>query len=73
MTLQNLSKILDKYEQQLGSTNTEQFELLKGLPFYNWPEEYDQLAVTRTKVRTSSNTFNHTIGLPQKNGQSYAL
>jgi hypothetical protein len=31
MILQILSIILDKYEPQLGSTNTEQFELLKGL------------------------------------------
>jgi hypothetical protein len=36
MPLQNLGKILDKYELQLGSTNTEQFELLKCLPFYDW-------------------------------------
>ena len=31
MGLQNLSKILDRYEQQLGSSNTEQFEVLIGL------------------------------------------
>ena len=40
MTLQNLNKILDKYEQQqLGIASTpsqppQQLELLKGLPFY---------------------------------------
>ena len=39
MTLQNLNKILDKYEQQqLGIAGTpsqpQQLELLKGLPFY---------------------------------------
>jgi hypothetical protein len=63
MTLQNLSKILDKYEQQLGysSSNIQQFELLKGLPFYDWQHQY------------SSNTFNHAIGLPQKNGQAMPL
>lgn len=36
MTLQNLSKILDKYDKQLGVTEAKQLELLKGLPFYNW-------------------------------------
>lgn len=61
MTLQNLSKILDKYESQLGSPNTEQFDRLKGLPFYNFQNPKD------------SNTFNHRIGLPQKNGHSYPL
>lgn len=63
MTLQNLSKILDRYESHLGGTITyaEQFEILKGLPFYNWQNPPD------------SNTFNHALGLPQKNGQSYPL
>ena len=61
MTLQNLSKILDKYESQLGSSSIGQFELLKGLPFYNFqnPKNY--------------NTFNHVIGLPPKNGITYPL
>jgi hypothetical protein len=54
MTLQNLSKILDKYESQLGSPNTEQFDRLKGLPFYNWED--------------GQFSFNHAIGLPEKNG-----
>ena len=39
MTLQNLNRILDKYELQLGSTNVQQFELLKELPFYNWQKQ----------------------------------
>jgi hypothetical protein len=62
MTLQNLSKILDKYEQQLGSGSIQQFELLKDLPFYNWPT-----------VGQFSTTFNHAIGLPRKNGQLFPL
>jgi hypothetical protein len=61
MTLQNLSKILDKYEQQLGSNSANEFELLKGLQFYDWQHLY------------SSNTFNHAIGLPQKNGSPMPL
>ena len=61
MTLQNLSKILDKYELQLDTSSIQQFELLKGLPFYNFQNPHD------------SNTFNHAIGLPQKNGQAYPL
>ena len=57
MTLQNLSKILDKYESQLGSTNnTEQFEILKGLPFYNW----------NSKITIKGLDFNTAIGLPRK-------
>jgi hypothetical protein len=37
MTLQNLGKILDKNESELGvPTVPNQFELLKGVPFYNW-------------------------------------
>ena len=62
MTLQSLSKILDKYEQQqLCNSSRQPFELLKGLPFYNFQNQ------------KYSNTFNHAIGLPKKNGQSYPL
>ncbi|MGB7634993.1 MAG: DEAD/DEAH box helicase family protein, partial [Nitrososphaeraceae archaeon] len=61
MTLQNLSKILDKYDQKLGSSSLGRFELLKGLPFYNWQNPQD------------TRTLNHIIGLPQKNGQYYPL
>jgi hypothetical protein len=51
MTLQNLSKILDKYDkQQLGiSTDTQQLKLLKGLPFYNF------------QIHEDIQTFNHAI------------
>jgi hypothetical protein len=65
MTLQNLSKILDKYESQLGSGSIQQFEILKGLPFYDWsisPPHADRIT-----------TFNNTIGLPEKNGQVMPL
>ena len=63
MTLQNLSKILDKYDkEQLGSTYTqEQLRLLRGLPFYNFQHPKD------------ANTFNHVIGLPKKNGLRFPL
>ena len=61
MTLQNLSKVLDKYEQQLSRSNIQQFDQLKGLPFYNWQNPQD------------TRTLNHAIGLPQKNGLSYPL
>jgi hypothetical protein len=61
MTLQNLSKILDKYDKQLGVTETQQPELLQGLPFYNFQDP------------TDTNTFNHAIGLPRKNGQEFPL
>lgn len=54
MTLQNLNKLLDKYEQQLDSGSIQEFELLKDLPFYDLgnPENISG--------------FNHVIGLPQK-------
>ena len=61
MTLQSLSKILDKYDQRLGSSSLWQFELLKGLAFYNWQNLQD------------TRTLNHTVGLPQKYGRSYPL
>ena len=64
MTLQNLSKILDKYDQQLGITQASQFELLKGLPFYDW---------SKPSLANRITTFNTVVGLPQKNGQPYPL
>lgn len=66
MMLQNLNKILDRYEEQLGFTNSSnQFEQLRGLPFYDW-----------SIGRGASNritTFNNVIGLPQKNGRPMPL
>ena len=67
MTLQNLKKILDRYEEQLGVTpQANQLELLKCLPFYDWP-------VISHSVANQITTFNTVIGLPQKNIQSYPL
>jgi len=71
MTLKNLSTLLGKYESQLGSTDTEQLELLKGLPFYDWSEDARKFG-KKPNPRTGS-TFNHAIGLPHKNGQEYSL
>ena len=65
MTLQNLSRILDKYEQQFGSTtNQEQFEVLKGLPFYHWES---------SRTNAAKMDFNHAIGLPRKNDMACPL
>jgi hypothetical protein len=61
MTLQNLSKILDKYDQKLSSSSLGQFELLRGLRFYNWHNPQD------------TRTLNHIIGLPQKNVRAFPL
>ena len=52
--------------RRLGITLTNQFELLKGLQFYNWSS-------TTSMNFTDGSTFNHAIGLPQKSGQSYPL
>ena len=66
MTLQNLNKILDRYEEQLGFTNSSnQFEQLQGLPFYDW-------SIDRG-VSNRITTFNNVIGLPQKNGRPMPL
>lgn len=62
MTLQNLNKILNRYEQHLlGNTKAEELEPLKGLPFYNFKNPAD------------TGTFNHAIGLPKKNGRECRL
>jgi hypothetical protein len=61
MTLQGLSKYLDKYDSQVVNSNSS-FEPLKDLPFYNWSVPAD-----------NKHSFNHAIGLPQKNGQPMPL
>ena len=64
MTLQNLSKILDKYEEQFGSTYTQQFGVLKGLPFYSdWIRQ----------INPAKTDFNHAIGLPPKEWKELAI
>ncbi len=80
MTLQGLVKVLDKYESQLGSTNVQQFDRLKGLPFYS--EWSDSVLNSRDNISASTGTnntrklclsFNQAIGLPEKNGQPMPL
>src|ERR687897_1076863 len=64
MVLNNLRKTVEFYRQQLDSISNpslQQFELLKGLPFYNWQNPND------------TNTFNHAIGLPIKDGKRFQL
>ena len=65
MVLQSLRKSVDFYKQKLDSitnVNAEQLEQLKGLPFFNWLPN-----------SLNNHTFNHAVGLPQKNGQAYPL
>jgi hypothetical protein len=66
MTLPNLNKILDRYEQQLGFvTLPSQFELLNGFSFYcGWEQ-----SSTLKRANHARYYFNHVIGLPEKNGQ----
>ena len=72
MTLANLSKILDKYELQLGSTGLSQFRLLQGLPFYcKWRTSTGAQHVVQNQNRYCC--FNHAIGLPKKDGKEYEL
>ena len=61
MVLQGLRKIVESYESQLGIKEIKQLTLLRNLPFYNFDNAVD------------ANTFNHNIGLPQKNCKSYPL
>ena len=66
MALQNLNKILDRYEEQLGFTNSSnQLEQLQGLPFYDW-------SIDRG-VSNRITTFNNVICLPHKNGRPMPL
>ena len=65
MVLQSLRKSVDFYKQKLDSitnVNAEQLEQLKGLPFFNWLPN-----------SLNNHTFNHAVGLPQKNAQAYPL
>ncbi len=72
MTLQNLGKILDKYESELGNKNTHQFKQLKGLPFFDWSSTTVNNSSVATESRSETElSFNHAIGLPQKNSQAY--
>ena len=65
MTLQNLNKLRDRYESQLGlATSSNQFEHLKGLPFYcGWDQSGTPKSANFTRC-----CFNHFLGLPEKNG-----
>jgi hypothetical protein len=61
---QNTRKlVLSRYENQVDS---KALSLLKGLPFYNWSN-------ANAGTQHYNNTFNHAIGLPQKDGQSFPL
>lgn len=73
MTLQNLSKILDRYDKQLGSSEIERFGLLKGLPFYPEWHHLSEAEPPQNHAQTFNLSFNHVIGLPQKNGQKFPL
>ena len=76
MTLHSLDKILGRYEQQLCSSSIQQFELLKGLPFYDWNSttvNNSSLPLplesrSKSELLQQPKTFNHVIGLPEKNG-----
>jgi hypothetical protein len=61
MTLQNLGKLLDKYEHQQYGTQTQELSVLRNLPFYIFQNPED------------TNTFNHVIGLPKKNNVEFPL
>jgi hypothetical protein len=50
-----------------------QFELLKGLPFYDWRDRDDAHKLSQRENLSTSSTFNHFIGLPLKNGHPMPL
>lgn len=71
MTLRNLSKILDKYEEQLGYTFGQRFDQLKNLPFYKWSDS-KRVVLNTLYISKNSNTFNNAID-PKKNGVAMPL
>jgi hypothetical protein len=60
LTLQDLHNYLDQYDKQLDSSSLQQLELLKGLPFYDWPtvtvdaHQFDNISNV-----TTGSTLNH--------------
>lgn len=79
MTLSNLRKTVVQYRELVSSVtplNAQQFELLKGLPFYDWgsaENRYRGGEKGNHFLLLSLKTFNHAIGLPQKEGRAYPL
>jgi hypothetical protein len=84
-TVDFFRKQLDSFKIEII---TERLDSLKGLAFYNWPSPIinshhdEKLPVTESYQGGESAlsahyppliTFNHVIGLPQKNGQVYPL
>jgi hypothetical protein len=74
--LNSLRKSVEFYKQKLDSitndSHIEQLAALKGLPFYDWSESQLSNATTQ-QYNSNSNTFNHAIGLPEKNGEPIPL
>jgi hypothetical protein len=69
MAIVSLRKTVEHYRNLVGSvTNAEehQLEQMRGLQFYNWGIS---LLVNAPQLKS----FNHAIGLPQKNGQEFPL
>jgi hypothetical protein len=73
LTLQNLGKIIDKYEQELGYSLSSSLDHLKGLPFYNWnasaPAKHYNNTVTNDSKSSVSELYqrlekSHDITLP---------
>jgi len=60
MTLQNLSKVLDKFDQQFGLTDIQHLEMLNGLSFYS----------SRDDVYDKTSDFNHAIGPAKEESSS---
>src|SRR5262245_23393346 len=77
MVVKNLRKSVEYYRQELSSiTNLDQSNHLKGLPFYDWhgvTNDSKCVVITLYQPYEPVRTFNHAIGLPQKNGQPMPL
>ena len=74
MTLQNLNRILDRYELEIGiSKNEEKLQVLKGLPFYcQWPNPNTTTNNT-PRPKNGLCCWNHAVGLPRKDGKEFPL
>jgi hypothetical protein len=74
MVVRNLRKTVEHYRQELSSTIVaDQFNYLKGLPFYQWPDIHDSNSKGLYYFQEPVIDFNHAIGLPQKNGVAMPL
>ena len=77
MVLNNQRKAVGQLREILNSVSPsylQQFDYLKGLPFYHWPDvTNDSQSPVTGLYQQSATDFNHAIGLPRKNDMACVL